>query len=51
MCGMKGVHQSSARPDLQFGIISKEQLPKSYRLVEMASIIGNHYQLMNNLET
>lgn len=31
VCGMKGLHQPAERADLQFGIVTKEQLPKSYK--------------------
>ena len=32
LCGMKGVYQPSGKSDIIFGLISKEQLPKHYRL-------------------
>lgn len=37
-CGMKGLHQSAEQSDLQLGVITKEDLPKSYKLV-------NHFLL------
>lgn len=45
VCGMKGVHQSSSKPDMQLGIITKEQLPKSYRLVGNASIFVSYFSI------
>lgn len=34
VCGMKGVHQAAGKTELQLGFITKEQLPKTYRLVK-----------------
>lgn len=41
-CGMKGVHQtgeSQTRKPILFGLVSKEQLPKSYRYQHTETII------------
>lgn len=42
VCGMKGVHQQAGRADVQLGIISKEQLPKSYRSVNRLKTLTLH---------
>ena len=47
VCGMKGVHQSSSKPDMQLGIITKEQLPKSYRLEKKCIDFFILFQMVN----
>ncbi|XP_046652917.1 serine/arginine repetitive matrix protein 2-like isoform X1 [Daphnia pulicaria] len=42
VCGMKGLHQPAERADLQFGIVTKEQLPKSYKA--MVDLTGKSYE-------
>nr|CAG4641680.1 EOG090X05S8 [Eurycercus lamellatus] len=32
-CSMKGVHQPAGKTNLPFGLVTKEQLPKSYRAI------------------
>lgn len=31
VCGLKGVNQPAERMDIKFGLVSKDQLPKTYR--------------------
>lgn len=41
-CGMKGLHQSAEQSDLQLGVITKEDLPKSYKT--MVDLTGKSYE-------